>query len=142
MSSSEVEKLNYLWHIVGDQLKEEKAKYPLVSGLTMTEMSILQIIESNPKIIFKEICAGLGFPKSTLTSAVNRLEEKGLVKRNSSSRDKRAYYLELTPTGMQAQRAHVLVEHTVFEKLLSNLDGGEVETLIALIFKGLFFLKN
>lgn len=139
MSRTEIEKLNYLWHIVGNQLKEEMSneKYSYITGLSMVEMSILQIIEKNPKIIFKEICTQLGLPKSTLTSAVNRLEKRGLVKRNPLQQDKRAFFLELTASGFEAQREHVLIEYVVFERLLQGLEEQEEKTFVALLSKAL-----
>lgn len=139
MSSLEIEKLNHLWHMVGNKLRVEMSskKYPNIAGLSMVEMSILQLVEQNPQIIFKEICSQLGLPKSTLTSAVKRLEERGFVTRTPTQRDKRSYYLELTPNGFQAQKEHILIEHTVFERLLQGLEKKETETFIALLAKAL-----
>lgn len=139
MSSERVKKVDDLWHRAGMQLKEEMSntKYSDIAGLSMADRSILQIIEKNPQIIFKEICAQLGLPKSTLTSAVNRLEKKGLVTRNASVQDKRAYFLQLTESGMHAQQEHLNIEYAVFEKLLQRLSDREADTLIRLLSKAL-----
>ena len=133
----EVEKFNYLWHIVGNQLREEmyKPDYDNINGLTMVDLSIIQTIEQHTDIIFKDICRILKIPKSTLTSAVNRLEKKNLVKRKVSQKDKREYYLELTELGSQAQREHIMTEHTVFYQLLSGLSEAESKRFISLFTK-------
>lgn len=135
----EIKKLNYLWHIVGSQLREEmyKPDYNNINGLTMVDLSILQTIEEHTDIIFKDICQILRIPKSTLTSAVNRLEKKNLVKRKVSQKDKREYYLELTELGSQAQREHILTEHAVFSQLLRGLSEAESKRFISLFSKAL-----
>lgn len=138
-SLDDVKKLNYLWHIIGNQLREEmyKPDYNNINGLTMVDLSIIQTIEEHTDIILKDICKILKIPKSTLTSAVNRLEKKNLVKRKVSQKDKREYYLELTELGSQAQREHIMTEHTVFNQLLSGLSEVESKRLISLFSKAL-----
>lgn len=64
-------------------------------------------------------------PKSTLTSAVKRLEQKGYIKKECSLCDKRAYNLKLTSLGYQAQEEHRNIELFVFEKLLCTLNDEE-----------------
>lgn len=138
-SLDDVKKLNYLWHIIGNQLREEmyKPDYNNINGLTMVDLSIIQTIEEHTDIILKDICKILKIPKSTLTSAVNRLEKKNLVKRKVSQKDKREYYLELTELGSQAQCEHIMTEHTVFNQLLSGLSEVESKRLISLFSKAL-----
>ncbi len=138
-SLDDVKKLNYLWHIIGNQLREEmyKPDYNNINGLTMVDLSIIQTIEEHTDIILKDICKILKIPKSTLTSAVNRLEKKNLVKRKVSQKDKREYYLELTELGSQAQREHIMTEHTVFNQLLSGLSEVESKRFISLFSKAL-----
>ena len=138
-SLDKVKELNYLWHIVGNQLREEmyKPDYNNINGLTMVDLSIIQTIEEHTDIILKDICNILKIPKSTLTSAVNRLEKKNLVKRKVSQKDKREYYLELTELGSQAQREHIMTEHTVFNQLLSGLSEVESKRFISLFSKAL-----
>lgn len=138
-SVDEVKKLNCLWHKVGRQLREEmyKPEYRNISGLTMIDLSILQTIEEYPNLIFKDICSLLGLPKSTLTSAVNRLEKKDYVKRKVSQNDMRKYGLELTEIGKQAQQEHIMTEHVVFNKLLNGLSDAEAKRFLSLFSKGL-----
>lgn len=134
-----VKEMNALWHVVGGQLRDEmyKAKYQYINKLTMVDLSILQTIEQNPNLIFKDICTLLGLPKSTLTSAVNRLEKSGLVNRKVLESDKRKYGLELTETGKKAQHEHITTEHVIFQKLLNGLSDSESEVFLHLFSKAL-----
>ncbi len=135
---ADINEFNRLWHRVGSQLREEmyKSDYATINRLTMIDLSLLQTIEEQPNLIFKDICRTLGIPKSTLTSAVNRLEKKGYVKRKALQKDMRKYGLELTEMGKQAQREHIMTENVVFGNLLDGLSDAEVQQLLFLFEKG------
>lgn len=139
VSRMKTKELNQLWHIIGMDMKQEmqSGKYPAISGLTQLEMSILQAIETNPNNILKNICDVLGLPKSTLTSAINRLESKNYIKKKSVPQDKRSYGLELLDLGVQAQKEHIDVENAVFSNVLENLEENEVDQLIKILNKAL-----
>lgn len=137
MSIDQTKELNDLWHEVNMRMKAEMSsgKYQTLSGISMVELSILQVVEIHPSCMLKEIGNQLDLPKSTLTSAINRLEMKNLVKRTPSKEDKRAYNLELTPDGLQAQIEHRKIENIVFSELLQNLTVQERTIFLKLFFK-------
>lgn len=137
MYTDEIKELNKIWHIlIGRfQSKMEDQKYSHISELSTTEISILQLLHDDPNIILKEICTRLNIPKSTLTSAVNRLVKKGYVERVSSSSDKRAFSLHITEEGAAVQKAHLELEYSYLTQMLDRLDGREVETLLRLLKK-------
>jgi len=139
MSRMKTEELNELWHIIGMSMKKEiqSGKYPAISELTQLEMGILQAVEMNPNNILKNICDALGLPKSTLTSAINRLENKNYIRKKNVPQDKRSYGLELLDLGIQAQKEHIEVENEVFRGVLKNLDEIEVDQLIKILRKAL-----
>jgi DNA-binding MarR family transcriptional regulator len=67
--------------------------------MTMGDRQVLKMVAAKSDIILREIREALGMPNSTLTSAIDRLEDRGLVHRTVSKRDRRSYGLELTPGG-------------------------------------------
>ncbi len=144
MSIDKVKELNDLWHIVGMRMKAEmnNGKYPAILGVSMVELSILQVVENLPNCMLKEISNQLELPKSTLTSAINRLESKGLVKRNPCKEDKRAYNLELTEVGLQVQQEHRNIEYAVFEDMLQKLDIEEKNIFISMLSKAVNSKRN
>ncbi|WP_368489382.1 MarR family winged helix-turn-helix transcriptional regulator [Clostridium sp. BJN0013] len=144
MSIDKVKELNDLWHIVGMRMKAEmnSGKYPAILGVSMVELSILQVVENRPNCMLKEISSQLELPKSTLTSAINRLESKGLVKRNLCKEDKRAYNLELTEVGLQAQHEHRNIEYAIFEDMLQKLDMEEKNIFIRMLSKAVSSKRN
>ena len=108
-----VKELNNLWHIVSMQMKTEmcSGKYPTIHGISLV------------------------LPKSTLTSAVKRLELKKFIKKNPCIKDKRRYNLVLTELGLKAQQEHRDIEIIVFRNLLHQLDKDEIETFIRIFSK-------
>ena len=134
---NEVLELNRLWHIIGMKMKNEmySGKYELLVGISILELSILEAIEKNPFSMMKNISDVLCLPKSTLTSAVNRLEDKGYIIRTKSQFDKRAYNLQLTKLGAKAQKEHCDIENYVFKEMMDKLNLNERKKLIELFLK-------
>ncbi|HBF0312109.1 MarR family winged helix-turn-helix transcriptional regulator [Clostridioides difficile] len=132
-----VKELNNLWHIVSMQMKTEmcSGKYPTIHGISLVELSILEIVEQYPNSMMKEISEILELPKSTLTSAVKRLELKKFIKKNPCIKDKRGYNLVLTELGLKAQQEHRNIEIIVFRNLFHQLDKDEIETFIRIFSK-------
>ena len=139
MYSDEIKEINKVWHVLIERFQRtmEDEKYSHINELSTTEISILQLLNDYPQIILKEICARLNIPKSTLTSAVNRLVKKGYVERISTSCDKRAFSLYITEKGAAIQKDHLELEYSCVSQILDRLDRTEVETLLRLLKKSI-----
>ena len=121
------------WGIRLDQLGTWSKK---LRGMAQLDLHILKLIAEQPDIILKDICDELHIPNSTLTSAINRLEERGLLNRVISRRDRRSYGLELTDKGWEIKAEHDRVDQTIAQKVIDALDDAdEVDSLIALLGK-------
>lgn len=132
-------KFSDLWHQVGSQLRDEMYKpgYDLINNLTMIDLSIIQMIEEYDDIIFKELSNTLNIPKSTLTSAIQRLEKQGYVTRRKSEIDGRQFHLSLTDKGSKAQEQHLETEAAIFGSLLSGLTPEDRELFVNLFAKAI-----
>lgn len=120
----QVNELNILWHrlMVEANYKDIEAKYPNIQGLSTNELSIIRIISEREEVIIKDILEALDIPKSTLTSIIDRLENRNLISRAISKRDRRSYKLELTEDGKIAQNEHIKFEKEVYGKIMISLD--------------------
>jgi DNA-binding MarR family transcriptional regulator len=74
---------------------EETASF----GLTGLQYGILNAIDLQPGMDQISVCATLGVDRSTLAGVVDRLEEKGLLKRSTGPTDRRSNALNLTRAG-------------------------------------------
>jgi len=138
VSEEQIEELDKLWHKVIQyyQSNEQGGFTGRLEGVTTVEVSILNMVAKRPDVIMREISKGLDIPSSTLTSAVDRLEERGFLKRVISQRDRRSFGLELTEEGVLAQNEHKKQEQELFKKMLTALDSEEERvTFINLAYK-------
>jgi len=107
-----------------------------LEGIQLLDLHILKLVAEHPEIILKEIRIELGIPHSTLTSAINRLEKRGLLQRIINKRDLRSYGLELTDHGWHIRREHNRVDRLVAATVLEALsDDHEREMLVLLLSK-------
>lgn len=121
------------WSVRLDQLGSWSRK---LKGMSQLDLHILKMIAEQPDIILKDICNTLHIPSSTLTSAVNRLEDRGLLNRVISRRDRRSYGLQLTDKGWNIKREHDRVDRLIAEKVFEALaDEQEAQKLVQLLDK-------
>lgn len=105
-------------------------------GITSSELSVLKVASKYHDAVLKEISKYLDLPGSTLTSIVDRLEKRNLVKRVISKKNRRSYVLELTQEGIKISELHESAEEQLWEKVLGALDAdSERDTLINLLDK-------
>lgn len=93
-----------------------------LEGITPLELHILKLVAERPDTILIEIRKLLGIPHSTLTSAIDRLERRRLLRRVVSDRDRRSYALELTRDGRAVQGEHDRVDRMLAGRFLDALD--------------------
>ena len=70
-----------------------------VHGISGPQFGTLLLIESNPGVSQSSIAEALRFDRSTLVQIVDRLEDRGLVRREPSAQDRRSHALRLTDDG-------------------------------------------
>jgi DNA-binding MarR family transcriptional regulator len=68
------------------------------------QYSILTVIERNPGLSQSRVAEALGIKKANLVAVIDALEERGLVRRDPTRNDRRAYALSLTPAGQALTR--------------------------------------
>ncbi|ACB77547.1 MarR family winged helix-turn-helix transcriptional regulator [Opitutus terrae] len=107
-----------------------------LAGIGMLDLGILHHAARDPNAILADIRQALGVPNSTLTSAIDRLERKGLLRRTINPRDKRSYGLALTDAGRALDKEHMRVDRAITRAVLAALDSDpERRTLVGLLEK-------
>jgi DNA-binding MarR family transcriptional regulator len=97
--------------------------------------TVMAIVHHNPGLNQTAVSQAMGNDRSAMVSAVNKLEQQGLIERRPSKTDLRSYMLYLTDSGEERfQRLHNEIkeyERQIFEQL----DPGEKEQLLNLLRK-------
>lgn len=73
-------------------------------GLTPGEVVALAHLGAGEPLAVAELQAASGQRPSTLTGVIDRLEQRGLLRRIVNARDRRSFVLELTAEGRQAAK--------------------------------------
>ena len=71
-------------------------------ALYFSEVQVIDAVQNNPRINVTALANVLGITKGTVSPIVNRLANKGHIKRSRVSGDGRVVQLELTEKGMVA----------------------------------------
>ena len=82
------------------------------SGLTLGQPKILDYLKDHDGASQKEIAAGCFIEAGSLTSILNRMEEKGLIERRMLNGNRRTFHIYLTKEGWKSQK---LVEESFLE---------------------------
>lgn len=109
---------------------EMENRFNFIQKLTVHEISIISLVARNPDIILREISEQMHMPKTTLTSIINRLEDRNYIKRVTNDKDKRSFRIELTEVGKLAQEEHLRLQTSVCERLLGSLRTDEDKKLL------------
>lgn len=74
------------------------------SGLTMGQPKVLDYLKSHDGASQKEIAAGCFIEAGSLTSILNRMEERGLIERRMLNGNRRTFHIFMTEAGKKSQK--------------------------------------
>ena len=104
-------------------------------GITPTEFAILEALYHKGPLLLGEVQRKILVTSGGITYLVDRLVEKGLVKREQCPEDRRARYAVLTPAG-QALIKKIFPAHAArIEQAMSGLTQAEQREATALLRK-------
>jgi MarR family 2-MHQ and catechol resistance regulon transcriptional repressor len=104
-------------------------------GLTQPQFSALRVIARNGAMLMRDISEKMFVTPANLTGIVDRLEQKGLVRRSSRQGDRRATVIDLTPKGSMLQE-RVATRYSEFvHRALGALTAEEQQKLRYLLEK-------
>jgi DNA-binding MarR family transcriptional regulator len=102
-------------------------------GLTPSQFDIVATLGNTPGMTFKELGEETLITKGTLTGVVDRLEERGLVRRIGSATDGRSTVVALTRRG-ENEFARSFPAHIAYLKQpFSTLAAADLDALDALL---------
>ncbi|MDW8469085.1 MAG: MarR family transcriptional regulator [Burkholderiales bacterium] len=105
--------------------------------LTSVQFAALDAIVERPGIDQATLAATISFDPATIGGVVERLEQKGLVRRAASERDRRVRLLSPTPAGRRLLAAVRPVVEALQAEILAPLSRAERTAFLALAKKAL-----
>ncbi len=109
------------------------------AGLEMTsvQFAALDAIAESPGIDQARLAATISFDRATIGGVIERLEGKGLVRREINDQDRRARVLQLTPEGQQLLKDSRPVVEALQTDILAALSPAERSAFCRLASKAL-----
>lgn len=105
------------------------------TGLTLGQPKVLDYLKDHDGASQKEIAAGCLIEAGSLTSILNRMEEKVLIERKMLNGNRRTFHIFMTESGKKNQK---LVEET-FEKIeetaLNNVSEEEQKVFMEIFLR-------
>ncbi len=110
-------------------------------GLTAPQLLILQAIKDLGAVSISRLSSEVSLSQATVTSIMDRLEQRGLVSRHRSEQDKRVVHATLTSTGETKVREAPKLLQDVFSSRFATLEDWE-KSLIVAAFQRVASLMN
>ena len=104
-------------------------------GLLRPEYAVIYALGLCEKATARDIGASSGFPKNTLSRAIQSLERRGLLRRERQPEDRRSFLLSLTSHGRAVFDETLPSFVGLQDEMMKPLSAGERETLSALLAK-------
>jgi len=103
------------------------------TGLSGRELDLVAILSASGSTSVKSLVADLRLPRSTMTAIVDRLQERGLVRRRPNPSDRRSVILDATPAATEVLAQHREDVSELAGHIAHTLDLDEQDELIALV---------
>jgi len=100
--------------------------------LSPIQCQVLHLIEPDRPVPMRQLADTLSCDASNVTGLIDRLEARGLIRRESSTDDRRVKVLQLTPAGARL-RAQLLKRMSGSALPLARLSATEQRTLVRLL---------
>ena len=123
------------WKLLMQLFFTQRADLPTLAAefeLSPAQCHVLHLIEPDRPIPMRRIAESLACDASNVTGLVDRLESRGLIRRQPSSEDRRVKVLVLTPAGAHL-RSVVMERMTEPPESLSRLSSDEQRELVRIL---------
>jgi DNA-binding MarR family transcriptional regulator len=110
------------------------------SGLTAPQILLLQAIRKLEGAAIRQLADEVSLSQATVTNILDRLEKRGLVRRERSTVDKRRVHVHLTADGMETLRGAPTALQEHFARQFNDLDEWEKTMIIAALQRVAFMM--
>ena len=121
---------------------EQQKLHEMGVALSMNEVHVLEAIEKVSPPTMTNIASKLRVTVGTLTTAINRLVEKGYCKRASDQTDRRKVYIYLTAQAKETLKKHEAFHDDMIDSIIDDLNLAENTVLIESLHKVSEYFKN
>lgn len=100
------------------------------TGLTIGQPKVLDYLKNHDGSSQKEIAQGCFLEAGSLTSILNRMEEKGLIERKMLNGNRRTYHIFLTENGKESLKSVEQTFTKIENQALQGISKEEIKTFM------------
>ena len=126
-------------------LEEQSLRNQCADDLSIRELHVVEavaVLQETEKNTMAEIAGYLHLSPASLTTAVNVLVKKGYLVRDYSPVDRRVIYVNLTESGVTANRKYLDFVKEMIYKVTENVDEQTADGMIEAMLKLSDYLEN
>ena len=105
------------------------------TGLTLGQPKVLDYLKDHDGASQKEIAAGCLIEAGSLTSILNRMEEKGLIERKMLNGNRRTFHIFMTEAGKRNQKLIEEAFEQIEETALHNISEEEQKVFMEIFHR-------
>ena len=114
---------------IQERLRDEMSK----NNLSITEFSVLEVLFYQGKQTIQQIGNRILISSGSMTYVIDKLEQKGIIKRNDCREDRRVIHITLTAEGMEVMENIMPKYQELVDSFFEELTGDEVELMVNLL---------
>ncbi|MEH7272172.1 MarR family winged helix-turn-helix transcriptional regulator, partial [Neobacillus vireti] len=111
---------------IQERLRDEMSKF----NLSITEFSVLEALFYQGKQTIQQIGNRILISSGSMTYVIDKLEQKGIIKRNDCREDRRVIHITLTADGMNMMENIMPKYQELVDSFFGNLTDDESEFLV------------
>ena len=111
-----------------------------ISGLTAPQILLLQAIRKLEGAAIRQLADEVSLSQATVTNILDRLEKRGLVRRERSTIDKRRVHVHLTESGIETLKGAPTALQDHFARQFNDLDEWERTMIVAALQRVAFMM--
>ncbi|MFC0273397.1 MarR family winged helix-turn-helix transcriptional regulator [Metabacillus herbersteinensis] len=114
-----------------EQIRDDMTK----NNLSITEFSVLEVLFHKGKQTIQQIGKSILITSGSMTYVIDKLEQKGLIKRNACPEDRRVIHVTITDNGLKLMNILMPKHEKFVDYAFDSLNPDEVENLVFLLKK-------
>ena len=114
---------------IQDRIKVEMGQ----NNLSITEFSVLEVLYHKGRQTIQQIGNKILISSGSMTYVIDKLEQKGVLKRTDCPNDRRAIFIVLTDAGLDLMNKIMPVHQGLIDDMFASLNQEEEETLVKLL---------
>lgn len=117
--------------VIQERIRTEMIK----NKVNLTEFSVLEVLYLKGKQTIQQIGASILVASGSMTYIIDKLEQKGLLKRYGCPNDRRVIHVELTEEGLCLMDDIMPNHQELVNDMFGTLDDHESKTMVKLLEK-------